>query len=209
MADKLQRVLNWLEGNRDYATGLDLFREYGKDRALLFVLQLGESSLNRNKLEEALKSLVVSKAYKDGYEAPARGRYKRIEPEKLPKVLQEKWQNVFLPALTEAKNIHPQLQYLEGVKKDRACAQLVQLLKQTRSVLHDIDRWEESGYLPAEQLSDAEHKKYCELLEEALNIRNYLSRNKVSPKNPDEYKRREDLYQYIQSVIENGGTHKV
>lgn len=211
MANKLQRVVNWLEGNRDYNTGLDLYQQYGTNQALLSVLNLGESSFTRPKLEQALKDLVTKHQVKaQEYHPPKEANtYKRIDVEALPKPLKRQWEDIFLPTLTKAKHIHPKLCYMEGPQKDRAVAEMVELLRANRGVLANIDRWQETGILDDDSISRKMHERYVFLLKEALNLRNYLSRYKNDANRAEEVKRRLEYKKEIEQIIEHGGLDKI
>ena len=166
-------VNEWLNSNRDYQTGINLYQKHFGNTSLLTLFKAGQNSMSRRKLSEALESFTPVQS--DEFELPVPRKYKpdfaMPEPVKLLDELR-------LESFKKMSALHQTCCNTDG-NGPKAVAKRFEMLKQIKE-LHRVnsecwkklDYYQEHGRLPVDE---------NEFIPELLTIRQLVNLEKAIP----------------------------
>lgn len=160
-----KKIEEWFAGSRDYAAGVTIYSEYGKNAALKTLLSSGETRFSRTRLESALKELNESyRPVPKKYEKP---QYDYTE---LSNSLQQEYRRKGR-LYSQASRLHAELYYESAPEK------LKEIRDEITRLFDEIDRiWKKCDKFIIEKRG-REWKPH-ELLQHRNNLRSQISKAK-------------------------------
>ena len=215
----------WMAGHGDYAQGLELVRAYhAADDALMFILQLGDTTYSRRKMVEALRLVrdgltdttsdtyaqvkVVVPVTKADIQAERHAQGRDLstdgyQDETLPLDLREKRQQA-KALLREMDYYRHRLEEMPN-DNDRLTAALIIVENDAKAVAiyQRLDAWRDTGRDPGET-TPPPPKKVSELAKELRNIDSYLARHRsgARPRSSAQVKAWEDRRTELKAIID-------
>ncbi len=174
-------IIQWLNSNRDYTTGVDLFEKYGNNPTLLKLFRDNKNSFWEESLLSELQLIQKSdtKAIKthSGPISPSQPR-KTTErgklPENAPKIIKDlvKEQSDLYAA---AKSAHGQLKTSRSVRfRQELATHLVKYQERVKEIWQLRDYWEETGQLT----SELQPRPAADLFKRISNVKNYIIKHR-------------------------------
>lgn len=174
-------ITSWLQGSRDYPTGMVLLQKYCNNQFLIRVLSKSDSAFNRKKLADELEKI-------DQAEIPAEARF--VDPTvseflNLPLAIQEEKKKANL-LFKEMASLFAQLQLLEeaGKKEELAKAifRIMDCDHERYRCWKKINEFTRTGKIP--EVKESKGKSLSEmsplqLERRRLVVRSYLSKGYV------------------------------
>lgn len=188
----VQEVTNWLQGDRNYLDGVELFRAFGGSSVFLAQFDRGKNAFTEGMLESKLQdmlrkaALVKPEPVKD--ESALIREVKRLEDEKLR-------------LFKRAAQLHARLKLI-ATKKERytTALEILWLMNRNQQIWKMLDFYHENGTLPNFEVKDPVHAM-ADMIRRQSTLRTYVSRYKDKPQYADRYKRyRQELADLEQKI---------
>lgn len=195
----IERWLN--QPNRDYTTGVSLYRRYGNSRFVLDLLSQGADEYNQQRLVQELRQLNVSlslpsvpatpaeptDAVFSSLEAYTRFSVPQQEPirsEELPESLQllvvEKSSRY-----KQCCSLHQRLEYMPSDKERAAAAQLIcDHFRRIDEIWQQLDYYQRHKIIRPKHGKDLSSFNMATLLKRRNTLRTYISRLRKAPDTP-------------------------
>jgi len=153
----MHEITTWLQGKKDYNTGLALLEKKGASRVLLTVLGAGDTYYNRNRLITELTKL-APQAVSPQATKPLGTSINQAKKSSVKKTYGRKHISYYPAELHPAFNrqdelyrqvnhLHPQLENLHQLDQGRctaACKAIVKAWREINSIYRLLDYWDEN-----------------------------------------------------------------
>lgn len=207
-------ITEFLNGNRTYQQGVDLYKDYGLNSALKTLFTLGEDNYSRTKLKAELRQMLASLGDKKPvYETYSQPKKKgSIDVEALPPHLKVEYFKI-APAIREIAATNPTLIHLK-TDQDRfvSAKRIVDLSKKRRSIFDRLDHFQEHGsdhpfYIPVpviEIQKETNEMGYYEAQHKLKLARSQKSKLRNNAARHADYKKYCDQIEELEAIVAKG-----
>lgn len=171
-----EEITNWLNSNKDYLTGKELYDKYGKDATLKLLFRSGNNSFTRSKLIEALSALLSQNKTKYNQPSVKQLSVETTDKDDIPGVV-KKWRERWIQCLKEMAELHALLKIAKTDKKRFELALKIDDLDIEADVLLDkINYFRDNGVVPDEEGFNVDAMTPAELAMARKNIPSYIAK---------------------------------
>lgn len=186
----MKEIITWLQSNRDFNTGLQLYLLHGRSASMKKVLQArGPSQKTINTLVYELGRIAKVKPEKKPVKVPAIAPVKKnktaIVVEKIAKKYPDDVKQLVqkrIRLFSQVQALHFNLEKVDNEKRRRDALQILSIWDQIQALHLRIDYWEKYKVLPPDPQENkkkpASDLDRAQLLERQRNLRTYVSRYK-------------------------------
>jgi hypothetical protein len=203
MSAQIPNIESWLNGPRNYAEGLELFRKYSNNEVLKKALSFGENSWSKSKLATELHALIsvpelpiitkkaelstpvqVNRAPEQGIAGQARNDARPQNCSDLNSViadLEKKWRKLY--AEGSALNLEKFREDVPQNERMEAAFRIQEIDEECKDIWTKLDHYKAHGFLPevAMKAPKVNVDDRAEMIKRRNTLRTYLTRYKNNP----------------------------
>lgn len=190
----MEEIARWLKKPYDYQRGVEIYKSYGSNKSLIFMLETGESLFNKKKLISALSDLKVNDDVIEPKPHQPITRNEVTKPNIVHKPLDDRFNTQLKGYYQQQSALHVKLKLLYALGKPQnelqpLCFEILRIGTKIRSLLLLQEEHRSTGKMP-EAMKTMRELSPDKALRKLMTNRSYISKFCEDENKRDEVEKR-------------------